>query len=67
MAIQSINPATGETLRVFEPLADHAAEEKLELAWTTFHEWKKTAFARRREVLVKAERFSKARSGNLAR
>ena len=54
MAIQSINPATGEILRVFEPLADHAAEEKLELAWTTFHEWKKTPFARRREVLVKA-------------
>ncbi len=54
MAIASINPATGETLRVFEPLVDHAAEEKLELAWTTFHEWKRTSFAERRRVLLNA-------------
>ncbi len=54
MAIASINPSTGHVLRTFEPLADHAAEEKLELAWTTFHEWKKTPFSLRRQVLLNA-------------
>jgi succinate-semialdehyde dehydrogenase / glutarate-semialdehyde dehydrogenase len=45
--IASINPATGETLRTFEPLSSQAIEEKLQLAWTTFQQYRKTSFAER--------------------
>jgi succinate-semialdehyde dehydrogenase/glutarate-semialdehyde dehydrogenase len=54
MPIASINPTTGVTLRLFDPLAGHAAEEKLELAWTTFNQWRRTAFSLRREILLNA-------------
>jgi len=47
MAIASINPATGETLRVFEPLTAGALEQKLAHAWTTFQTYRKTTFAQR--------------------
>jgi succinate-semialdehyde dehydrogenase/glutarate-semialdehyde dehydrogenase len=36
MAIASINPATGETLRTFDPLGEATIEEKLALASAAF-------------------------------
>jgi succinate-semialdehyde dehydrogenase/glutarate-semialdehyde dehydrogenase len=39
MAIQSINPATGEVLRSFEPLGDEALKAKIALAHTAFHDY----------------------------
>ncbi len=54
MAIASVNPATGETLRVFEPMPDHLVEEKLELAWSTFHTYRRTSFEERAAMLLRA-------------
>jgi len=45
MAIATINPATGETLRVFEPLSTAKVEEKLQRAADTFREYRRTTFA----------------------
>lgn len=39
MAIQSINPATGEVLRSFEPLADEPLRAKIGLAQTAFRSY----------------------------
>jgi len=57
MPIASINPANGETLKTFEPLSPAAVEEKLQRAWTTFHEYRKTSFAQRAGWLRNAARI----------
>jgi succinate-semialdehyde dehydrogenase/glutarate-semialdehyde dehydrogenase len=57
MAIASINPATGETLQVFEPLPSAALEEKLARAFTTFQSYRRTSFAQRAEWLNNAARI----------
>ena len=57
MAIASINPATGETLRVFEPLSPDALERKLAHAFTTFQSYRRTSFAQRAQWLMNAARI----------
>lgn len=57
MAIQSVNPATGKTLRVFEPLNSEALEQKLRCAWVTFHRYRKTSFPQRSKWLNNAARI----------
>ena len=54
MAIASINPATGQVLRTFEPLADWQIEAKLRLAAETFPKFRKLAFADRARMMSKA-------------
>ncbi|MGI8436583.1 MAG: hypothetical protein ACR2NX_06710 [Chthoniobacterales bacterium] len=44
MAIASVNPATGETLRRFESLADTAIEQKLARACKAFAAHRRTNF-----------------------
>jgi succinate-semialdehyde dehydrogenase / glutarate-semialdehyde dehydrogenase len=43
MAIATINPATGETLKTFEPLSDDALEEKLARAATAWASYRRTS------------------------
>jgi len=57
MPIASINPATGETLETFEALSPAALDEKLQRAWTTFREYRKTSFAQRASWLSNAARI----------
>ena len=45
MAIASVNPATGELLRSFEPLSDSQIEAKIQTAATTFARFRKLPFA----------------------
>jgi succinate-semialdehyde dehydrogenase/glutarate-semialdehyde dehydrogenase len=47
MAIATINPATGETLKTFDPLTAAEIEQKLQLAVKAFHAEQKTSFAER--------------------
>jgi succinate-semialdehyde dehydrogenase/glutarate-semialdehyde dehydrogenase len=47
MPIATINPATGETLKTFDPLTPAQIEQKLQLAVTAFHAESKTSFAER--------------------
>jgi len=54
MTIASINPATGETLKIFEALSDSQIEEKLRLAVSAFSEFRKTTFAERAARMRKA-------------
>src|ERR1039457_7104012 len=56
MAIASINPATGETLQVFDPLSAEALEQKLAHAFATFQSYRKTSFADRPQGLPNAAR-----------
>ena len=61
MAIASVNPATGETIRTFEPLSDKELERKVASAWQCFPEWRKTPFAERARLLMRAAEILEAR------
>jgi succinate-semialdehyde dehydrogenase/glutarate-semialdehyde dehydrogenase len=50
-AIATVNPATGERIREFEPLSEDAIEQKLRLASLAATEWRHTAMARRVQLL----------------
>jgi succinate-semialdehyde dehydrogenase/glutarate-semialdehyde dehydrogenase len=54
MAIATINPATGETLKTFTPLSDSEIEKKLQLAWDTFRDYRRTSFAERARKMMRA-------------
>ena len=54
MTIASINPATGETLKIFEALSDSQIEDKLRLAVSAFSEFRRTTFADRAARMMKA-------------
>src|ERR1700688_2846461 len=54
MAIASINPATGEVVKTFNPLSDAQIEQKLQLAVNAYHAERKTSFSERARRMRKA-------------
>jgi len=66
IAIQSVNPATGRTLRTFEPLADSQIEEKLARAAATFRQYRRTTFAERARMMVAAAEIVESEKARLA-
>ena len=54
MAIASVNPATGEVLRNFEPLSNAQIEAKIQTAAKTFLTFRKLPFADRARMMSKA-------------
>jgi succinate-semialdehyde dehydrogenase/glutarate-semialdehyde dehydrogenase len=54
MAIATMNPATGEVLKTFEPLSDAQIEIKLQKAADTFSKYRKVPFAERARLMMKA-------------
>ena len=54
MAIATINPATGECLKKFEPLSEQQIEEKIAAAAAAYAEYRKTPFAERARMMTRA-------------
>jgi succinate-semialdehyde dehydrogenase/glutarate-semialdehyde dehydrogenase len=54
MAITTINPTTGETLKTFEELTNEQIETKLQLAASTFKTQRNTSFAQRARSMTRA-------------
>ena len=54
MAIATINPATGETLKSFQELSAKQLEDKLQLAAATFQTYRHTSFAERARSMTRA-------------
>ena len=54
MAIATINPATGEVVKTFEPLSAAQIEQRIQLAASTFQTYRRTSFAERSSKLVRA-------------
>jgi succinate-semialdehyde dehydrogenase / glutarate-semialdehyde dehydrogenase len=54
MGIATINPATGETLKTFDPLTDAQIEEKLDRAVRAFDAYRRTPFIHRSNRLRSA-------------
>jgi len=65
--IASVNPATGETLRVFEPLTSAQIEERLARAETAFRLYRQTPLAERRLWLVAAAGILESEQDRLGR
>ncbi|MGE5205448.1 MAG: NAD-dependent succinate-semialdehyde dehydrogenase [Chlamydiota bacterium] len=54
MGIASINPATGECLKKFEPLSEQQIDVKIAKAAATFAEYRKVPFAERARLMLRA-------------
>lgn len=54
MMIESINPATGETIKTYQEMSPAEVESAIAAAHEAFLEWRKTDFALRRQLLKKA-------------
>src|SRR2546422_6926791 len=54
MQIATTNPATGETLKTFEPLTEQQIDGKLQRAIETFHSYRRTPFAERERLMRRA-------------
>src|SRR5258708_2639936 len=67
MAIATINPATGQILKTFEPLSDSQIEAKLKLAAAAFPQFRKLSFAERATMMNKAAGILEAEKEDLAR
>ena len=67
MKIQSINPATGERLRSFEPLAEPQIEEKIERAAETFRRYRRSAVAARASMMTRAAEILEAEKEEFGR
>lgn len=67
MAIASINPATGETLRTFAPHDAAAVDAKLATAAARFRTWRHVPFAERRDLMLRAADILEAEAPALGR
>jgi len=54
MSIATINPATGETLRTFQPITATELEAKLQLAIETYQRHRRTPIAERKRLMLRA-------------
>jgi succinate-semialdehyde dehydrogenase/glutarate-semialdehyde dehydrogenase len=65
--IASINPATGETLRTFEPLTESRIDEKLAYAEKAFRAYRSTSFADRARWLTGAAEILESEQDRIGR
>lgn len=67
MTIASINPATTETLKVFEPLTDQELDDKIQRAWETFQHHRRTSFPDRARLMLAAAEILENEKQDFAR
>jgi succinate-semialdehyde dehydrogenase/glutarate-semialdehyde dehydrogenase len=67
MSIATTNPATGVVLKTFEAISDAQLEEKLQRAVHAFGAFRKTSFASRAALMVKAAEILEADKEKFAR
>jgi succinate-semialdehyde dehydrogenase/glutarate-semialdehyde dehydrogenase len=67
MPIATVNPATGKTIRTFEPLSPAQVSECLDRAASAYHSHRRTAFADRAQRMKKAATILDAEARELGR
>ena len=65
--IASINPATGETLRIFDPLTESQIEDRLRRAAAAYQTYRRTSFAERARWLSAAAEILESEKDRLGR
>src|SRR5271169_524611 len=67
MAIATINPATGQTIKTFEALTDAQVDQKIQKATETFRSFRKLSFADRGRMMNRAAEILESEKETLAR
>jgi succinate-semialdehyde dehydrogenase / glutarate-semialdehyde dehydrogenase len=67
MAIATINPATGETIKTFEALTDAQVDQKIQKATETFRTFRKLSFAERARMMNRAAEVLESEKETLAK
>jgi succinate-semialdehyde dehydrogenase/glutarate-semialdehyde dehydrogenase len=67
MPIASINPASGETLKTFEPISETQIDEKLQRAAETFASYRRTSMSEREAWMQRAVEILEAEKNSFAR
>jgi succinate-semialdehyde dehydrogenase/glutarate-semialdehyde dehydrogenase len=67
MAIATINPATGELIKSFEPLSAAQIEQKMQLAASAFQTHRRTSFADRAAKMMRAAEILEKEKDECAR
>jgi succinate-semialdehyde dehydrogenase / glutarate-semialdehyde dehydrogenase len=67
MAIASVNPATGEVIKNFEPLSDSEVEAKVKRAAEMFPKYRNVPFSDRARMMVKAAEILEREKDDLGR
>ena len=66
MAIATVNPATGQLLKTFEPMPDSQIEEKIRRAALAFPKFQSLTFAERAGMMMKAGAILESEKNELA-
>ncbi len=66
MVMQVVNPATGETVREYQKLAESEIEEAITAAHAAFRQWRQSTFATRATPMRKAAELLRERADDLA-
>jgi succinate-semialdehyde dehydrogenase/glutarate-semialdehyde dehydrogenase len=66
MAIATINPATGQTIKTFDSLTDAQVDQKLQKAIETFRSFRKLSFADRARMMMRAAEILESEKDSLA-
>lgn len=66
-AITSVNPATEEVLRRFAADYSQRVEQKLQLAWSVFQEYRRVSFSQRQKWMNRAAELLESDKANFAR
>src|ERR1700739_3320699 len=67
MAIATVNPATGERIKSFEPLSAAQIEQKLQLASSAFQAHRRSSFADRASKMIRAAEILEKEKDECAR
>lgn len=67
MPIASINPASGETLKTFEPMSETQIDEKLQRAAETFANYRRTSMSEREAWMQRAVEILESEKNSFAR
>jgi succinate-semialdehyde dehydrogenase/glutarate-semialdehyde dehydrogenase len=67
MSIATINPATGETIQIFEPLTDREIDARIARAADAFQKHRATSFADRARRMHRAAQLLEERAGEYGR
>jgi succinate-semialdehyde dehydrogenase/glutarate-semialdehyde dehydrogenase len=66
MAIATINPATGQTIKNFEALTDSQVDQKIQRAAEAFPAFRKLSFAERGKMMMRAAEILESEKDSLA-
>ena len=67
MAIATINPATGETIRTFDALSDQQVDAKIQLAAAAYRSYRRVPLADRAAALLRAAAILEAEADSIGR